>query len=45
MAYFGFTGDMNAKYRIYQAIAEDLVEDGYPATLVSVEDLESPFYR
>lgn len=45
MAYFGFAGDMNAKYRIYEAIAADLVKDGYPATLVSVEDLESPFYR
>jgi cell division septal protein FtsQ len=45
MAYFGFTGDMEAKYKIYEAIAEDLDKDRYPATLVSVEDLESPYYR
>jgi len=45
MAYFGSSGDMAAKFKIYEVIAEELAMDGYPATLVSVEDLEGPFYR
>jgi hypothetical protein len=45
MAYFGFSGDMAAKYKIYQVIAEELAHTGYPASLVSVEDLDGPFYR
>jgi hypothetical protein len=45
MAYFGFSGDMAAKFEIYEVIAEKLAHTGYPATLVSVEDIEGPFYR
>ena len=45
MAYFGFSGDMAAKFKIYERIAADLAYEGYPATLISVEDLEGPFYR
>jgi hypothetical protein len=45
MAYFGSTGDMAAKFEIYEEIAALLDLEGYPATLISVEDLEGPFYR
>jgi len=45
MAYFGFSGDMSAKYEVYERIATDLAIEGYPATLVSVEDIETPYYR
>jgi hypothetical protein len=45
MAYFGSSGDMAAKFKIYNVIAEELAHSGYPATLVSVEDIEGPFYR
>ncbi len=45
MAYFGFSGDMEAKFKVYEVIAEQLANEGYPASLVSVEDLEGPFYR
>jgi hypothetical protein len=45
MAYFGFSGDMATKFEIYGLIAENLASTGYPATLVSVEDVEGPFYR
>lgn len=45
MAYFGFSGDMEAKFKVYEVIAEQLANEGYPATLISVEDLAGPFYR
>jgi cell division septal protein FtsQ len=45
MAYFGSSGDMTAKFEIYEILAEKLAHSGYPATLVSVEDIEGPFYR
>jgi len=45
MAYFGTSGDMAIKFRIYNEIAENLAREGYPATLVSVADLEGTFYR
>lgn len=45
MAYFGFTGDMAAKFEIYEEIASLLDQEGYPATLISVEDLAGVFYR
>ena len=45
MAYFGTSGDMAIKFRIYNEIADNLAKEGYPATLVSVADLEGPFYR
>jgi hypothetical protein len=45
MAYFGTTGDMAIKFKLYSQIAEDLARAGYPATLVSVADLEGIFYR
>jgi hypothetical protein len=45
MAYFGFSGDMSVKYVVYEDIAQQLDAEGYPATLVSVQDLAGPFYR
>lgn len=45
MAYFGTSGDMVIKFRIYSEIAEKLAREGYPATLVSLADLEGIFYR
>ena len=45
MAYFGFTGDMAVKFEIYEEIASLLDQEGYPATLISVEDLAGVFYR
>jgi hypothetical protein len=45
MAYFGFSGDMSVKIMIYKEIAQHLETEGYPATLVSVQDIEAPFYR
>jgi hypothetical protein len=45
MAYFGTSGDMAIKFKLYSQIAEDLARSGYPATLVSVADLEGIFYR
>jgi hypothetical protein len=45
MAYFGTSGDMAIKFEIYTEIAESLAREGYPATLVSVANLEGIFYR
>jgi hypothetical protein len=45
MAYFGHDGDMALKYQVYLQIAEHLDQIGYPARLVSVEDLSAAFYR
>jgi hypothetical protein len=45
MAYFGTSGDMTIKFGIYNEIAEKLAREGYPATLVSVANLEGIFYR
>lgn len=45
MAYFGHDGDMALKYQVYLQIADHLDQIGYPARLVSVEDLSAAFYR
>jgi len=45
IAYFGTSGDMAVKLKIYNEIADKLAKEGYPATLVSVADLEGIFYR
>ncbi len=42
--YFGTSGDMPMKVRMYQAIAEKLVEEGIQPTLLSVEDQSAPYY-
>jgi cell division septal protein FtsQ len=42
--YFGTSGDMPMKVRIYQSIAEKLAADNVPATIVSVEDQSAPYY-
>jgi hypothetical protein len=43
--YFGEQGDMAFKVRVYEAIAAHLLERGYPATLISVEDISATYYR
>ena len=45
MAYFGTDGDMNTKLRAYSRIVELLLQNRYPASLVSVEELTAPYYR
>ncbi len=42
--YFGTSGDIPMKVRIYQAIAEMLVAEGIQVTLISVEDSDAPYY-
>lgn len=44
-AYFGVDGDMVMKVRLYQALAGQLAEQGIRASLVSVKDPTTPFYR
>ncbi|NIM93751.1 MAG: FtsQ-type POTRA domain-containing protein, partial [Anaerolineales bacterium] len=44
-AYFGFGGDMAKKYHAYSRIVIQLEQSGYPATIVSVEDLSTAYYR
>ena len=45
MAYFGTYGDIEAKVNVYFKIVELLDMNGYPARLVSVENLKAAFYR
>ncbi len=45
MAHFGGEGDMDMKFGLYNRIADRLDEMSYPASLVSVENPEVPFYR
>jgi cell division septal protein FtsQ len=45
MAYFGWDGDMGLKYQVYIDIVAHLDQTGYPARLVSVENLSAAFYR
>jgi hypothetical protein len=45
MAYFGSQGNIDLKLRLYSRIADRLDEMNYPASLVSVENPEIPFYR
>ena len=45
MAYFGSSGNMETKTKLYDRIAGQLAEMSYPASLVSVADLKVPFYR
>lgn len=44
-AYFGMEGDMIMKVRLYRAVAEKLINEGIPATMVSVKDAGAPYYR
>lgn len=44
-AYFGTDGDMVMKVRLYRAVAEKLIDEGIPATMVSVKDAGAPYYR
>lgn len=44
-AYFGIGGDMTMKVRLYRAVAQKLIDEGIPATMVSVEDAGAPYYR
>lgn len=43
--YFGVEGDMRLKVLLYRALAEDLARRGIQASVVSVSDLGSPYYR
>jgi hypothetical protein len=43
--YFGVEGDMRLKVQLYRALAEDLAGRGIQASVVSVSDLGSPYYR
>jgi hypothetical protein len=45
MAYFGHDGDMEYKLQAYSKIVEVLLQNRYPASLVSVEELSAPYYR
>jgi cell division protein FtsQ len=44
-AYFGVDGDMVMKVRLYQALSGQLAKKGIHASLVSVKDPTTPFYR
>jgi hypothetical protein len=43
--YFGIDGDMRIKADIYEAVAEKLKKDGIPATFVSIENKNAPYYE
>lgn len=45
MAFFGVDGDMGYKLEAYSKIVEILLQNRYPANLVSVEDVSAPYYR
>jgi hypothetical protein len=45
MAYFGSDGDMENKLQAYSKIVEVLLQNRYPANMVSVEELSAPYYR
>lgn len=45
MAFFGVEGDMVYKLEAYSKIVEILLQNRYPASLVSVEDISAPYYR
>lgn len=45
MAYFGKDGDIESKVNVYFKIVETLDKNGYPARMVSVENLKAAFYR
>jgi hypothetical protein len=44
-AVFGSGGDMLLKVRLYRGIVDDLAQRGISATLISVADPATPFYR
>jgi hypothetical protein len=44
-AYFGVDGDMLMKMRLYRALAAQLAEKGIQASMVSVKDPRTPYYR
>jgi cell division protein FtsQ len=45
MAVFGAAGDMVLKVRLYRGIVDDLSQRGVAATLISVADPATPYYR
>jgi hypothetical protein len=45
IAFFGVEGDMVYKLEAYSRIVEILLQNRYPASLVSVEDVSAPYYR
>jgi cell division septal protein FtsQ len=42
--YFGTSGDMPMKVRMYRTIADQLASENIPATMISVEDQAAPYY-
>jgi hypothetical protein len=44
-AVFGFGGDMLLKVRLYRGIVDDLAQRGISASLISVADTTTPYYR
>ena len=45
LVYFGTSGDMAQKFRLYQTLRESLTAIGRPVTQVSVADPTAPYYR
>ena len=45
MAYFGTDGNIELKVKVYFEIVDYLEKSGYPARMVSVENLKAAFYR
>lgn len=44
-AYFGVGGDMVMKVRLYKSLSEELAKQGVRASIVSVKDPATPYYR
>jgi hypothetical protein len=44
-AVFGFGGDMLLKVKLYRGIVDDLAQRGISASLISVADTATPYYR
>ena len=45
MAYFGTEGDMELKLEAYANIVEILLQNRYPASFVSIENISAAYYR
>lgn len=42
--FFGTSGDIPMKVRIYESIAEKIISDGLQVVMISVEDSDAPYY-
>ncbi len=43
--YFGDTGNMDMKLRVYKTLASKLADEGITPALISVEHVHLPYYR